>query len=78
MWLRLKLIVNNKLMIILKKIFIYINQFGLLRVFSYLRSYIHMNSHKNLLVRDPKQAQLAVFKNDEAEVMAKFLNDNYQ
>lgn len=33
----------------------------------------NMNSHKNLLVRDPKQAQLAVFKNDEAEVMAKFL-----
>jgi hypothetical protein len=26
------------------------------------------------LVRDPKQAQLAVFKNDEAEFMAKFLN----
>ena len=37
----------------------------------------NMNSHKNLLVRDPKQAQLAVFKNDEAEVMAQFLNDNY-
>jgi len=35
----------------------------------------NMNSHKNLLVRDPKQAQLAVFKNDEAEVMAKFLNE---
>jgi hypothetical protein len=27
------------------------------------------------LVRDPKQAQLAVFKNDEAEVMAKFLHE---
>jgi|TARA_B110001450_G_scaffold253437_1_gene276881 hypothetical protein len=35
----------------------------------------NMNSHKNLLIRDPKQAQLAVFKNDEAEVMAKFLNN---
>jgi len=34
-------------MIFLKKVFIYINQFGLLRVHSYLRSYIHMNSHKN-------------------------------
>ena len=38
----------------------------------------NMNSHKNLLVRDPKQAQLAVFKNDEAEIMAHFLNDNYE
>ena len=35
----------------------------------------NMKSHNNLLVRDPKQAQLAVFKNNEAEVMAKFLNE---
>jgi hypothetical protein len=47
MWWRLKLIVIKKLMIFIKKIFIYINQFGLFRVLSYLRSYIHMNSHKN-------------------------------
>ena len=35
----------------------------------------NMNFHKNLLIRDPKQAQLAFFKNNEAEAMAKFLND---
>lgn len=34
----------------------------------------NMNFHKNLLIRDPSQAQLSVFKNNEAEIMAKFLN----
>ena len=33
-------------MIFLKKIFIYIKQFGFLRTFSYIRSHIHTYSHK--------------------------------
>ncbi len=37
----------------------------------------NMNFYKNLLIRDPKQAQLAFFKNDEVEVMAKFLDENF-
>mgnify|MGYP001446622124 CR=1 FL=1 len=37
----------------------------------------NMNFHKNLLIRDPKQAQLSVFKNDEAEVMAKYLYEKF-
>ena len=41
-------------------------------------SFWNMKLHKNLLIREPKQAQLSVFTNKEAEVMAKFLNDNYQ
>jgi len=33
-----------------------------------------MKTHKNLLLRNPKEAQLSMFKNTEAMVMANFLN----
>jgi len=65
MWWRIKLIMNKKLMIFLKKIFIYINQFGLLRVLSYLRSYIHMNSHKNF--KDSEWRNLSCRDQDDKE-----------
>ena len=34
-------------MILLRKIFTYIKQFGLSRTLSYIKGNIHMNSHKN-------------------------------
>ena len=37
-------------------------------------SFWNMKAHKNLLLRDPKKAQLSMFKDTEAVVMANFLN----
>ena len=37
-------------------------------------SFWNMKTHKNLLLRNPKEAQLSMFKNTEAMVMANFLN----
>lgn len=39
-------------------------------------SFWNMQNHKNLLIRQPSQAQLSVFMNKEAEIMAQFLNEN--
>tara|TARA_B100001057_G_scaffold159610_1_gene160286 strand:+ start:173 stop:964 length:792 start_codon:yes stop_codon:yes gene_type:complete len=38
-------------------------------------SFWNMQDNKNLLIRDPKKAQLSMFTNEEARVMAEYLNN---
>ena len=38
-------------------------------------SFWNMQDNQNLLIRDPKKAQLSMFTNEEARVMAEYLNN---